>query len=158
MQGRTHLQWIRPRLAVPRIEAGIMRKNKSNPPAPPEPNSVFDFPYPFVRDTFQEMDADGTAEIPTWKPGVRCEYDRHENDRTFADGMGAQIVAVVGTFKPGRFPLRVFYTRKWRDPDGKEFGKGACRIASIAAFRSIIGGFRHKFEMTMPPFDSPAGA
>jgi hypothetical protein len=122
----------------------------------PEAGDVFEHAYPFVRSTYTERDEEGATAVPCWKPGTRTE----PGDTTYtfgdlscrdtkhvADAIGAQIITVVGRFKPGRFPERIFFTRKWRDPDGKEFGKGGCRIATIGKFRSLTNGYRHPYEM-----------
>lgn len=58
------------------------------------------------------------------------------------------VLDVVATFKPGRFPERVFYTRRWIDPDGREFGKtNKLRATTTAHFRSLLKGYRHDFEV-----------
>jgi hypothetical protein len=117
----------------------------------PETGDVFEHRYPFVRDTYVEpyADEDGIAsrEIPCWKPGVRHENTPTGDTEAFADGVGWQIITVVGRFKPGRFPERVFFTRKWRDPDGREFGKGGCRVVTMQVFRSLTSGYRHEYLM-----------
>lgn len=64
-----------------------------------------------------------------------------------ADAMGAQVITVVSVHRPGRFPTRVFYTRQWRDPDGKLFGKGNLRVLSIHHFRTLTRGYRHEFRL-----------
>lgn len=124
--------------------------------AAPEIGSVFHVPYPFIRDTWVEHydgeDGPMTDEIPTWQPGVRAESCDVGNDYSHverwaeADAMGSQIITVVGVYRPGRFPTRVFFTRRWRDPDGKVFGKTKCRITTVSAFATLIQGYRHPFE------------
>ncbi len=109
----------------------------------PQDGEVFQHSYPFVRTTHTEWDDEGSAEVPTWKPGV----SREGEGTAYADGIGGQIVTVISTHKPGRYPMRVFFTRKWRDPSGKVFGKTACRVLSLQAFRTLVGGFRHPFEL-----------
>lgn len=119
----------------------------------------FEVRYPFVRDTYTEYEQDaeggGSFEAPTWKPGTRVE-NWHSPIWTgedvpcptdVADAIGTQILTVVGVYKPGRFPTRVFYERRWRDPDGKEFGKTKCRMTTVPAFRALASGYRHPFEM-----------
>jgi hypothetical protein len=109
---------------------------------------VLQFSYPFVRDTYSEMDEGGVSESPTWKPGVRfVERGGDRDPEAVADGIGQQIISVVSTHRPGNFPERVFYTRKWRDPSGKVFGKGSLRVMSAAGLRSLIRGYRHPFEI-----------
>lgn len=125
---------------------------------PPEVGRVFEVPYPFIKDTWIEHydgeDGPMTDEIPTWRPGTRAEscdvgnaYS-HIERWAEADAMGAQILTVVSVHKPGRFPTRVFYTRQWRDPDGKTFGKTKCRITTVPAFITLIAGYRVAFELS----------
>lgn len=124
-------------------------------PIPPEAGDVFEVPYPFVRDEYTqaEYDPDGAhlaKPSPTWKPGIRHELRGYEGgyDIALADGQGAQLLTVVSRHKPGKYPERVFYTRKWRDPDGKEFGKPELRITSMVAWRAKISGYRHPYELS----------
>ena len=120
-----------------------------------EPGQVVEFDYPFVRSLFTMWDEGGPSDTPTWKPGVRHIYISPYGDTdTIADGMGKQVCTVVSLHKPGRYPERVFYTRKWRDPSGKEFGNGALRIATVGAFRNLTRGFRHDYRMATA--DDPA--
>jgi hypothetical protein len=108
---------------------------------------VIDIAHPFIKTTFSEQDQDGFTEVSTWSPGVRFE-DMGEGDiESVADGIGAQLLTIVDIHKPGKFPTRVFYTRKWRDPAGKVFGKGALRIRSRAAFAMLAGGYRHEYTL-----------
>jgi hypothetical protein len=43
----------------------------------------------------------------------------------------------------------VFYVRKWEDPDGRQFGKGALRMTTLGAFRQLLSGYR--FPYTIAP-------
>lgn len=108
---------------------------------------AFVFTYPFIRSTYLEFDEDGVSGHATWKPGVRFENTRNGDTLSLCDGLGFQTVTVVGVFKPGKFPERVFFTRKWTDPDGKEFGKGKLHIKTKASFTTLISGYRHQYEM-----------
>lgn len=119
-------------------------------PAIPIAGEIFEHPYPFVHSSYTEWDEDGSAEVPCWKPGVTMK-ETYEDYVAYADGMGEQILTVVATYKPGRFPTRVFFTRRWRNPSGGEFGKGALRIATVQAFRSLTSGYRHDFELDEVP-------
>lgn len=116
----------------------------------PEIGRVFEVPYPYVKDTWVEYyGTDETDEVPTWKPGVRQEAMRGDEETyAVADGMGAQVVTVVGIYKPGRYPTRVFYSRQWRDPDGKLFGRAKCRSLIGSAFARLVQGYRYPFELT----------
>lgn len=109
---------------------------------------AFTFTYPFIRSVFSEMDGDGVSEIPTWKPGVRFENTISGDTYSLADGLGFQTVTIVAPFKPGKFPERIFFTRKWTDPEGKVFGKGKLHIKTAGGFRSLISGYRHRYELS----------
>lgn len=111
----------------------------------------FEVVYPFIRDTVSLIsEGDGTwdiADVETWRPGTRNEADGPEGVLVMADGLGRMVVTVVSTHKPGHYPLRVFYTRRWVDPDGKSFGKPACRVKTLGAFSNMAGGFRYDFVL-----------
>ena len=89
-----------------------------------------------------------------WRPGCTLETDENAwsyfpEKHYVADGVGSMVLDVVATFKPGRFPERVFYTRRGVDPDGREFGKpNKLRVTTIAHFRSLLKGYRHHFEVS----------
>lgn len=108
----------------------------------------FRITYPFVLESNPMHDQDDTN-IPeqSWKPGSRFEYDMHGGTDCWADNEGEMILTVVSVHKPGKFPERVFFKRKWIDPDGKEFGKSKLRMTTTAAFRSLCNGYRHKYEL-----------
>jgi hypothetical protein len=122
------------------------------------PGTVIEVGYPFVRDTYNDP-ADGFAECKTWCPGVRHEWIAPDETvapdetETVADAMGTQIITVVSTHKPGRFPERVFYTQRWRDPNGREFGKGKLRTKTAQAFRRLIRGYRYEFRLVAPKLE-----
>jgi hypothetical protein len=111
--------------------------------------------HPFVRGMFTEHVGDGEggwSEVsrPTWEPGIRHEWVQPDDTEPVADAVGSQILTVVSVHKPGRFPERVFYTRLWRDPDGREFGKGKLHIKTAQAFRRLIRGYRHEYRVADP--------
>jgi len=114
---------------------------------------VIEVRYPFVRDTYTHHDCDSegstATEMPTWRPGVRDEItDNMGGSDTFADALGAQILTVHGVYKPeGAYKPRVFFTRKWRDPDGREFGKRTLHIKGLSAFTALTRGYRHHYEL-----------
>lgn len=120
---------------------------------------IFVARYPFVRETVTLWDQDGGNEVSSWAPGVRMEAryvapDDCETDY-IADGVGAIILTIISVHRPGRFPTRVFFTRRWRSPDGKEFGKGGCRCATAEKFRRLARGYAHEFEVR-PAHTEPA--
>jgi hypothetical protein len=118
-------------------------------------SEIYEAPYPFVRDVYGELDGDesgcGYVEVTTWKPGVRHEYVYPDDTQSVADAVGKVRYTVISRHKPGpRYPERVFYTRKWIDPDGHEFGRCALRITTVQAFESLIRGYRFDYEMAKP--------
>lgn len=107
---------------------------------------IFRRPYPFIRDTYSWGDEDGGGGRLTWKPGVRpCATQYSEWSE--ADAMGEIILTVVDIHKPGKYPTRVFFTRRWKSPDGGEFGKGSLRITTVSVFARLCRGYSFEFEM-----------
>lgn len=123
--------------------------------APIAVGEVFEVPYPFVRDTYHGIEQDEEGEgwhevaLPSWKPGTRSEYTGAPDGDTgsVADAMGAQILTVISLHRPGKYPERVFFTRQWRDPDGKVWGKTKLRITTRGAFSALCAGYRHSFDL-----------
>lgn len=108
-------------------------------------------PYPFVRCKATIFDGEGPAEIDSWKPGTEGRWeDDVGNSEMFADGMGTMTLTEVSRHKPGKYPERVFYTRKFTTPDGNTFGKGALRVTTAGAFKRLCAGFRHEFVLEEP--------
>lgn len=122
---------------------------------PPAIGEVFTVPHPFWRGSYTRHEQDGHGEdaewtsetLDTWRPGTRQEHRDEQDDVCVADAMGAQVLTVVGVYKPGRFPVRVFYERVWVDPDGKTFGKRKCRATTVPAFRRLVAGYRVPFTL-----------
>ena len=111
--------------------------------------------YPFVRYVANLADDEGCGyQTEGWRPGCTLETDENAGgyfpeNHYVANGVGSMVLDVVATFKPGRFPERVFYTRCWIDPDGREFGKPSkLRVTTAAHFRSLLKGYRHPFEVS----------
>lgn len=107
------------------------------------PGDVFKIAHPFVREDFNGPD----GLVKTWKPGTRQETPDDVNFFTIADGEGLQVLTVVSLHRPGSYPTRVFYTRKWIDPSGGEFGKRDLHCKGVSAFRQIIKGYRWPYEV-----------
>lgn len=110
--------------------------------------------YPFRRGTvslFEPDPVDGGGrqfEVETWIPGARPELVGPWGDtENIADGVGEQILTIVSTHKPGRYPLRIFYTRQWITPDGKQFGKTRCRVTTASAFSYRARGYRLEYRL-----------
>lgn len=109
-----------------------------------EPGQIIEVAYPFFRRLTTLFEADSPIDIETWVPGCEPRQDDDDCD-FFADGMGKMTLTIVSLHKPGGFPERVFYTRRWVDPDGKAFGKGKLHIKSKAQFSKLCKGYRHGF-------------
>ncbi len=116
----------------------------------PEIGDVLQAPYHFVRSTYTAFDESGTSEVKTWKPGIKYEPVGYDESEAFADGVGLIKLTVIGIYKPGRFPTRIFFTRKWVDPDGHEFGKDKLRVTTASAFRMLARGYRYQWQVYEP--------
>ena len=116
---------------------------------PPAIGEVFSVPYPFSRCEVEKWEGDeiGIVTYQSWRPGTSPVMDDRGEEDSFAEGMGEMRLTVVGVYQPHGFPTRVFYTRKWVDPVGSVFGKGGCHCRSLAQFRRLASGYRHRFEL-----------
>ena len=109
--------------------------------------------YPFVRTVFEGYDIDGPYSDIGWRPG--CDRDTGDDGQCdyAADGLGSMLIEVVQVVPlPGGFMPRVFYVRKWRDPDGKVFGKRRCLVTTTSALAKLAKGYRHDFWLDGEPF------
>lgn len=115
--------------------------------------------YPFVRTVFNGFDEHGEYQEEGWRPG--CDKDLCDDGFSWdhsADALGAMLIEIVEVVKlPGGFAPRVFYVRRWRDPDGKEFGKKRCRVTTTAALSKLIKGYRHEFYLDGDLYHPTAG-
>ena len=102
--------------------------------------------YPFCRETFVGHDAGGPFSDECWRPGCDKDTDEFDHYTYAADATGHMLLTIVSTHKPGRYQERVFYTRQWRDPDGKVFGSPKLRVTSANAFKRLAKGYRHSFH------------
>lgn len=116
---------------------------------------ILELPYPFNFGPYTFWDEDGRHETKTWRPGPRIEERFVPPDDVdadyIADGLGQQVLEIVSIHKPGKYPTRIFYTRKWRDPSGKIFGKNKLRIMSVSNFKRVAKGYRYGFELRKRP-------
>ena len=113
-----------------------------------EPGAVFELDHPFTRErSMVGWDDEGAMYANSWCPGVRFEPIGPEESGAFADGVGKQILTIVSTHRPGKYPLRIFYTRQWIAPNGKRFGKDNLHIRAIQSFRQLIKGYRYTYEI-----------
>ena len=108
---------------------------------------VFEVAHPFVREKYGSLDDEGWSEAECWRPGIRWVDNGPEDQTSECDGSGTQILTVVSIHKPGTYPERVFYTRRWRSPGGKEFGKRKLWVKAKSAFSAMLGGYRYRVVM-----------
>lgn len=113
----------------------------------PQPGEEFRVRYPFVKDEYQHCGEDGPETLKSWRPGVSIEVDRYEGTDIWAESEGEMILTVVGVFKPGRFPTRVFYTRQFIDPDAQKFGKGGLKMCTLEKFRRISAKYQVAYDL-----------
>lgn len=111
------------------------------------PNQAIRVPYPFIRETVTLHDGEGPYDAQTWRPGTRIEKTAPGDYGNVADGNGSMLLLVVSVHKPGRFPTRVFYTRKWQDPSGRVFGKTDLRVCTLEKFRRISREYQHYYAL-----------
>ena len=109
--------------------------------------STYRVKFPFVAESHAVFGDEAPVPDETWRPGVRWEQCSPEDFEAVAEAEGEMILTVVDTHKPGRYPERVFYTRKWIDPDGKEFGDERLRITTTGTFRRRATGYYHKYRI-----------
>jgi len=130
---------------------------RSQPATPSEPRALipcagdtFNIVYPFVRETYSGFDGEGYADIESWRPGINFISVSEDHSAPVADAVGSAVFTVVDTFKPGRFPMRVFFTRQFVSPDGATFGKSGLHIVTLEKFRRLARGYQHPFGVGKP--------
>jgi hypothetical protein len=101
--------------------------------------------YPFINDIYETVKDDGPVKVHSWRPGVRFEPVGPEDNEAVADGEGNMILTVVASFKPGHFPERVFFTRRFVSPDGQEFGNHKLHIVTAEKFRRMVKGYQFSY-------------
>lgn len=106
---------------------------------------IHEIEYPFIwsEDEHSLLDC-----YNPWSPGLRWVQTSIDDSEQMADGLGLMIFEVVSRHKPGKYPERVFYTRKWKDPEGNVFGKPQLRITTSQNFRRLCRGFRYPFTFS----------
>jgi hypothetical protein len=109
-----------------------------------ETGTEFKVQYPFVLTTACGIDEEGPTCFPSWKPGVERVPVYPDSDEAVFHGEGFMVLTVVDTFKPGKYPTRVFYTRSWIDPQGRTFGKTKLRMTTVGHFKTLASGYRHR--------------
>jgi hypothetical protein len=110
----------------------------------------FEACYPFTRTTYTDFDEEGPFEVASWKPRIEYVERGPEDTEAIAHGEGKVLLEVIDSHRPGKYPARVFFTRRWRDPDGKVFGNTALRIKTSQAFGRLTKGYRHEYRLALP--------
>lgn len=108
----------------------------------------FKIKFPFYLGTHSGYDLCGdpyTDEV--WIPGCKSQDVYPDDCELVADGEGEMILSIVDIHKPGRYPERVFYTRKWIDPDGNEFGATKLRIITTQTFKRRASAYYHEYRV-----------
>ena len=109
----------------------------------------YEINYPFTRCKYLAYDGErNMVEHDGWKPGIEYEHnDNYGGSQAFADANGSMTLSVISIHKPGKYPERVFYTRKFKNPDGQEFGKGGLKITTTTNFKKLISGFMYEYAI-----------
>jgi hypothetical protein len=108
----------------------------------------FRIKFPFYLGTHHGYDAGGDYYCDeVWIPGTKSQDVCPDDCELVADGEGEMILSIVDIHKPGRYPERVFYTRKWIDPDGDEFGATKLRIITTPTFKRRAAGYYHEYRV-----------
>jgi len=118
-----------------------------------EAGQAIEFPYPFIRVEVDLFDGEGMSKQPSWQPGIRYVQHGYDDALAVADGIGKQCINIISIHKPGQYPERVFYTRRWYTPDGKIFGKRQLRIKATPAFRRLVSGYEYPYELATEESD-----
>lgn len=111
---------------------------------------IFVVKYPFVRcevDIYHPDDDGGVTHqaLKSWRPGCECETNDYGGADWSCDKEGEMILEVISIHKPGKYPERVFYTRKWKNPAGEIFGKPGLKITTSQNFKQLAKGYRHDY-------------
>jgi len=118
-----------------------------------EAGETYEAVYPFVitRWTIYSDGENGETtgeDIQSWRPGCHV-YDNPDGGVSVAEGIGSCLFTVISVHRPGNYPERVFYTRKWKGPDGKVFGKNDLKITTTGNFRRMLKGYRYDYDIEL---------
>ena len=112
-----------------------------------KPGTSYQVSYPFVLSSHTKVDFDDPEphgwKVPSWKPGTEHRFVYPDTEEMVYHGQGFMVLTVVDTFKPGKYPTRVFYTRSWIDPQGHTFGKTKLRMTTVSHFKTLARGYRY---------------
>lgn len=115
------------------------------------PGAFIEIRYPFVLEDVDPWFEGIEGTMKSWRPGVRYQLVPPDDSEAVADAHGTMIMTVVSIHKPAHYPERVFYTRRWRSPLGKEFGKPRLIIVTAEKFRRLARGYQHKYRLIDNP-------
>lgn len=87
------------------------------------------------------------GESDGWLPGCMKDTDDYGDIAYAADDWGHMLINEIQRVSIPGYEDRIFYTRKWRDPLGNEFGKRDLRCKGARAFKKMLEGWRHPFYM-----------
>ena len=105
--------------------------------------------FPFYMGAHERRDACGDIySDELWIPGCRNEPLPPDDSEFVADAMGVMILGIIDIHKPGKYPERVFYTRRWIDPEGNEFGAGKLHITTTATFKKRARGYYSEYRVS----------
>ena len=111
--------------------------------------------YPFIKAPVTLMDDEGPFTMMSWRPGTIDPpvgtrlYPEHSADHfRMAHGEGHMLLRMIKEVElPSPYKTRVFYVRRWRDPDGKEFGKTTLRVCTFRVWASMRTGYRFPYQL-----------
>ncbi|MDR0216171.1 MAG: hypothetical protein LBJ15_19550 [Comamonas sp.] len=78
---------------------------------------------------------------------VDGEARYHEAGYYVATDWGCMLITEIQRVSIPGYEDRIFYTRRWRDPLGNEFGKRDLKCKGARAFKQMLKGWRHPFYM-----------
>lgn len=104
---------------------------------------TFEVDAPFIQELYEGLDEDGYTRELTWRPGIRWEgASEYRDPDAVANGMGKVRYSVISVHElPRPYPSRVFFTRRWVAPDGREFGAKKLHIMTVGQFRRRIQSY-----------------
>lgn len=126
---------------------------------PFEEGQEFKVKAPFKWETVGLFDGEGAYSVMSWVPGFASGNNGY-TDWMSCNGHGYVVYTIISYHKlPAPYPARVFYTRRFIDPDGKEFGKTKLRIMSVGHFRRLISQrlwpFSSEFDASLVELEEP---
>jgi hypothetical protein len=113
----------------------------------PAVGEVREVVYPFIRAPYGYMDVEGPVESESWKPGTKDVQSYPDEFEAVAEARGLMRLTVVSVHKPGKYPTRVFCSRRFVDPDGREFGKGKLHIMTVEKFNRLSSGYQVEYRL-----------